>query len=176
MLGGIWFMPWRSNAQNAGSDRLDIGSKLMLTSADTAFAIRAAQNDLAQIRLGKLAAAKASDADVRTLGKQMVDDHVKASDQLRAAAEQINMTLPDVVSVKDQATYDRLTKLSGSAFDKTFIELMLKDHEGELKASRREAITGKDPNIRDFASQMVLTLQEHLDRIRMIQSKLGISR
>jgi putative membrane protein len=148
----------------------------MLVSPDTAFAMRSAQTQLAQIRLGKLAAAKGSDADVRSFGKQMVDDHVKASDQLRVIAQQQNTTLPDVLSVKDQEAYDSLNKLSGSAFDKAYIDRVLKDHEAELKASRREALSGKDATIRDFASQMVLTLQDHLDRIRMIQSKIGVSR
>lgn len=176
MLAGICFAPSGGIAQDTGSARLDSGSKLMLASPDTAFAMRAAQTDLAEIRLGKLAAEKASDADVRSFGKQMVDDYVKASDQLRVAARQLGMTLPDVMSAKDQETYDRLTRLSGSAFDKAYIDRTLKDHEAQLKASRREALTGKNPDIRGFASQMALTLQDHLDRLRMIQSKIGISR
>ncbi len=169
-------MPQALTAQDANSDRLDTGSKLMLASSDTAFAMWAAQSDLAEIRLGKLAATRASDVDVRSFGKQMVDDHVKASDQLKAAAQQDNMTLPDVLSAKDQATYDRLSKLSGGAFDKAYLERTLKDQEAQLKAFRKEATAGKDPNIRDFASQMVPTLQDHLDRLRMIQSKIGVAR
>jgi putative membrane protein len=176
VIGGIWFALLNPHRQNASSDRLDTGSKLMLGSPDIAFAMRAAQNDLAEVRLGKLAAVKAGDPDVRVFGKQMMDDHIKASDQLKAAAQQENMTLPDVVSVNDRTTYDRLTKLSGSAFDKTYLERMLKDQQAELKEARREATSGKDPNIRDLASQMVLTLQDHLDRIKMIQSKIGIPR
>jgi putative membrane protein len=80
------------------------------------------------------------------------------------------------MSAKDQTTFDRLTRLSGNAFDKAYIDRMLKDQEAQLKASRKEATTGKNTDIRDFASQMVPTLQDHLNRIRMIQSKIGISR
>ncbi len=126
--------------------------------------------------MGKLAAVKASDPDVRAFAKQMVDDNTKASDQLQVAAQQENMTLPDVLSVKDQATYDRLVKLSGSAFDKTYVEKMLKDHEVELKEFRREASSGKDLNLRNFASQMFLTVQDHLEKIKAIQSRVGVSR
>ncbi len=176
VLAGVGLMPLGVGAQSTSSDRLDVGSQLMLTSSDTAFALRAAQDNLAEIQLGKLASVKASDADLRTFGKQVVDDHLKASDQLRVAAQQENMTLPDVMSAKDQATYEHLQKLSGSAFDKAYIERMLKDQEAELKASRREAMNGKQPDIRALASQMVVSLQDHLDRIRIIQSKLGMSR
>ena len=175
LLAGMWLMSFGSR-QNKSSDRIDIGSKLMLSSPDISYAMTTAQNNLAQIRLGKLAAAKAGDSDVRSFGKQMVDDYVKASDQLRVIAQQQNMTLPDVVSVKDQVTIDQLAKLSGSSFDKVYLDRMLKDQEAELKSSRKQAATGKNTSIRGFASQMVATLRDHLDRIRLIQSKVKVSR
>lgn len=176
LLVVAWLTPPDLDRQDESSDRLDSGSELMLASRDTAYALTTAQSNVAGVRLGKLAASKASDSDVGSFGRQMADDYVKANDQLSAIAQQQSMTLPDVMSVKDEMTLERLNKLSGNAFDKAYIDGMLKDQEAELKASRKEANAGKNINIRGFASQMVSTLQDHLNRIKMIQSKIGSSR
>ena len=96
---------------------MDNGARKMMKSPDAAFAIRAAQGGLAEVKLGRLAAEKGGSADVKAFGQQMVDDHGKANEQLKAAAESEGMTLPTDVNGKQQAMYDSLSKLSGAPFD-----------------------------------------------------------
>jgi len=110
---------------------------------------------------------------VKAFGQQMVDDHTKAGDQLKAVAQQENMTLPETLNSKDQAIYDRLSKLSGAAFDKAYIADMVKDHEMDVKEFQKEATHGKDSNIKNFASQTLPVLEGHLDKAKSIHSKMG---
>jgi putative membrane protein len=83
------------------------------------------------------------------------------------------MTLPTSVGAKNQATYDRLNKLSGAAFDKAYVEQMVKDHEMDVKEFERESQSGSDSAIKNFAAQTLPTLQEHLRMIKDIESKMG---
>ena len=142
---------------------------------DPGFAKKAAQGGLAEVELGKLAAQKASDPDVKAFGQQMVDDHGKINDQLKEAAQQSKLTLPDSPSSKQQSQYQKLQSLSGPAFDKAYVKAMVKDHSGDVKEFKNEASSGQDPQIKSFASQALPTIQAHLDKIKSIQSKLNSS-
>ncbi len=53
-----------------------------LVNPDAVFAVKAAQGNMAEIKMGELAAQKASNADVKAFGQQMVTDHTKANDEL----------------------------------------------------------------------------------------------
>ena len=145
----------------------------MLASKDTAFVLEAAQGGLAEVQLGKLAAEKGSDPDVKAFGQQMVDEHTKANDQLQAIAHDRKMTLPETLSSKDQATSDRLRKLSGAAFDKAYIADMVKDHQMDVKAFGKEATSGENPAVTNFASLTLPVLQSHLDKAKAIHAKIG---
>ncbi|MBV9939524.1 MAG: DUF4142 domain-containing protein, partial [Acidobacteriaceae bacterium] len=96
-----------------------------------------------------------------------------ANDQLKSIAQEQGITLPTDVNQKQQATYDRLSKLSGADFDKQYVKDMVMDHEEDVKDFRKEANSGKDEKIKSFASQTLPTLQQHLDKIKSIQSKMG---
>ncbi|MFZ3214548.1 MAG: DUF4142 domain-containing protein [Candidatus Acidiferrales bacterium] len=61
-----------------------------------------------------------------------------------------------------QATYDRLAKLSGEAFDRAYARDMVRDHRSDVATFRYEANDGKDTAIKNFASQTLPTLETHL--------------
>jgi putative membrane protein len=69
--------------------------------------------------------------------------------------------------------YDTLSKLSGADFDKQYVKSMVMDHQEDVKDFRKEASTGKDPQIKSFASQTLPVIQGHLDKIKAIQAKMG---
>lgn len=173
VFGGLLaFSPLAVQAQDS-SQHMDQGASKMMKAADTHFAMKAAQGGMAEVKMGQLAADKASSPDVKAFGQQMVDDHTKANDQLKSIAQEQGMTLPTDVNQKQQATYDRLSKLSGADFDRQYVKSMVMDHEEDVKDFRKEANSGKDEKIKSFASQTLPTLQGHLDKIKSIQSKMG---
>lgn len=161
-----------SPAQNSSDQKMDSGSQKMAKSADTAFAMKAAQGGMAEVQLGKLAAEKAGSPEVKAFGQQMVDDHSKANDQLKEVAEKENMTLPMTMNAKDQALYNKLQTMSGSDFDKTYVKAMVKDHETDIKEFKKEADHGKNEQIKNFASTTLPVLQGHLDKIKGIQANM----
>ena len=141
--------------------------------ADTHFAKEAAAGGMAEVKMGQLAQEKASSDDVKAFGKRMVEDHSKAGDKLKSVASGENITLPDDISAKDKMTYNHLSKLSGAAFDKAYVNDMVKDHEADVTAFKKEAASGKDDAIKSFASDTLPTLQDHLSKIKDIQKNMG---
>lgn len=176
LVGLAGFVPlalFGARAQNTASQKIDDGTKRMMKSADMAFAMNAAQGGMAEMKLGKLAADKASDAGVKAFGQQMVDDHSKANEDLKSTAEKEGITLPNDLNAKQQAIYSKLDKLSGPAFDRAYVNDMVRDHEEDAKEFRKEANSGRDEQIKAFASRTLPMIQSHLDKIKSIQSKLG---
>lgn len=145
------------------------------SSADKKFMTEAAQGGLAEVQLGQLATQKATNPDVKAFGQRMVDDHTKANDQLKSIASQQNVTLPSSMNAKDQALYDRLSGMNGAEFDKTYIQHMVTDHKKDIAEFQKEANSGKDSAVKQFASSTVPTLQEHLKLAEQAQSKVGSS-
>ena len=158
--------PYQSSAgssagQSASSDRNTAGAG-NLSAADKSFVTKAAQGGLAEVKLGELAQQNASDDAVKQFGKRMVDDHSKANDQLKSLAEQKSVTLPTDLDAKDKATYDRLSAMKGESFDRAYMRDMVKDHTKDVAEFRKESKTAKDSDLKNFASQTLPTLEEHL--------------
>ena len=141
--------------------------------ADHHFVMEAAEGGMAEVELGQLAADKASNAKVKEFGQRMVTDHGKAGDELKSIAASKNITLPTTLTAKDQALKDRLSKLSGAAFDRTYMAEMIKDHETDLTELHKEANTGHDSEIKGWASRTATVVEEHLKLARDIQKELG---
>lgn len=152
------------------SDKSASGS---VAASDKAFMMKAAQGGMAEVELGKLAADKAQDADVKAFGQRMVDDHSKANDQLKSIAQQKNVTLPTDLDAKDKALKDRLSKLSGAQFDRAYMQNMVSDHKKDVAEFKKEASSGKDNDLKNFASQTVPTLESHLQDAQKAASKTG---
>jgi putative membrane protein len=143
--------------------------------ADQAFVTKAAQGGMAEVELGKLAQQKASSPEVKNFAQRMVDDHSKANDELKSIAEKKNITIPTAIDSKDKAEYNRLSKLSGTAFDRAYMDAMLKDHRTDVSEFQYEARAGQDADVRGFASKTLPTLQEHLKQAESTNSAVATS-
>ena len=136
--------------------------------ADTAFANKAAMGGMAEVALGKMAADKSTDTNVKDFGDLMVKDHGKANDELASIAKSENIQLPTSLDAKHQALSDSLSKLSGKAFDKAYVNAMLEGHKQTLALLQDEAANGKDPQLKAFAVNTATVVQGHLDKIEKI--------
>jgi putative membrane protein len=152
-----------SQASSAGSSQL--------SSADQNFVKKAAAGGMAEVELGKLATEKASSDDVKKFGQRMVDDHSKANDQLKQLASQKGITLPSDLDPKDKALKDRLSKLSGSEFDRAYMKNMVRDHTKDVAEFRKESTSAKDSDLKKFASQTLPTLEDHLKEAKSVAPK-----
>ena len=136
--------------------------------ADQTFVKKAAVGGLAEVELGKMAVDRAASPDVKQFGQRMVDDHGKANRELMALVEQKGIAAPTTLDSKHQKDADRLARLQGAAFDRAYMQHMVKDHEADVKLFRTEAQKGKDPDFKRFAANTLSTLEEHLNMARTL--------
>lgn len=142
---------------------------------DENFAKKAAEGGMAEMKFGQLAQEKGSHPAVKDFGRRMVRDHSKANEELKSAASTQSIALPNEPDKQDQATYDRLSKLSGEAFDRAYARDMVKDHSKDVSEFQKEAKNGQDQAIKNFAAQTLPTLQSHLDQARQMEQAVNQS-
>jgi putative membrane protein len=160
-----------SNTMNAAGNTVSNAVASMTTDSPEDFMKEAAGGGLAEVELGKLAATKAQNAEVKSFGQMMVTDHTKANTELKSLAAKKNVTLPtDPGSHK--STMDDLKGLKGADFDEAYVDQMVDDHETDVAAFQQQADNSSDPDVKAFAAKTLPVLKTHLEKIRSIQSKL----
>ena len=143
--------------------------------ADEAFVMKVAKGGMAEVELGKLAAEKGSNDAVKKFGQRMADDHGKANDELATLAKSKNIAMPTEIGPSEKALRDRLTKLSGPAFDQAYMKAMVSDHVKDIAEFRTESRSGKDPDVKAWAARTLPTLEEHLKLARDANGAVGTS-
>jgi putative membrane protein len=173
-LTTVGFLTLAAAQQDAGSMGAGTTSGISAKpgTMDQRFMREAAQGGMAEVELGKLAVQNASSDYVKKFGQRMVDDHSKANDKLKELASAKGVTLPQAPNAKQKATKDQLSKLSGEQFDKAYMRDMLKDHKQDIAAFQSESNTGHDADVKNFATQTLPTLRDHLKDAQGIAPKV----
>jgi putative membrane protein len=139
-------------------------------SEDIEFILDAAKGGMAEVELGKLAADRAQNDEVKKFAQRMVDDHSKANDQLKQIAESKGIKIPTETEAKQKALMQRLEKLQGPAFDRAYMNAMVNDHVKDVSEFKKEANSGRDSQVKSFASSTLPTLEEHLQQAKQART------
>ena len=139
----------------------------------TEFVKHAAQGGLAEVALGNLGVQKAQSDDVKQFAQRMVDDHSKANDELMDLARKQAIDIPKQMSAEQRATVDRLSKLSGAAFDREYMKAMVKDHDHDVAMFETYSQHGKDEQLKSWAAKTLPTLQDHKEMATATANKVG---
>jgi len=162
----------RTSTANAAPAR-DAAGTANAPAADQRFMKEAAKGGMAEVELGKLAEEKASNAKVKDFGRRMAEDHGKANDELKSIAMTKHVTLDTSMDAMHKAEQNKLSRLSGDAFDRAYINSMVQDHKKDVATFRREAKSAKDPDVRAFAEKALPTLEDHLKTVMDIQKEVS---
>jgi putative membrane protein len=141
-------------------------------SPDNAFAVRAAEAGVAEVELGELASKQGSAPWVKEFGRMMVTDHSRANEELKELAKQKNITLPVNLCQGCQAKFDSLNALKGSAFDRAYVEMMVRDHKDAVSLFTNESTVGQDAELKKWAGEKLQTLKHHLTMSEDMKKKM----
>src|SRR6202011_5877036 len=84
-----------------------------------------------------------------------------------------NLTLPQDVRAQQKAEQHRLEKLPGAAFDRAYMQMMVKDHLKDVAEFQKEAnSTAANSDLRDYAKRTYSTLTDHLTSAKAINNTL----
>jgi putative membrane protein len=143
-----------------------------LADDDKKFAMKAAEGGLGEVNLGGIAASKATNADVKSFGQRMQTDHGKAGDELKQWASTKGFDLPTQPNAETQKAATELSAKSGAAFDKAYMEDMVKDHDKDVKEFQEASKKVKDPDLKSWIDKTLPVVQDHDKMAHDIAKKL----
>lgn len=132
------------------------------TAAPEWFLKQALIGNMTEIRLGQLAQQKASSPQVKQFAQQMVDGHTKANEQVQKVAQQKGIQAPTSLDRANKRKEERLSKLSGAAFDKAYMDMIVQAHREDVDRFEKASKNSKDTDVRNLATTLLPDLQHHL--------------
>jgi putative membrane protein len=150
------------------------GSSTMGTPSDMdkTFMMKAAQGGMMEVELGKIAQDQATTAKIKAFGTRMVKDHSRANMKLKTVADAQGVTLGDSLDSKHQAMVDNLKGMSGAAFDKAYVDMMVTAHEKDAAAFQKELDSTDDSGLKKWTMRTLKVVHMHLSMIKDIQSSM----
>jgi putative membrane protein len=139
-----------------------------------AFINKAAEINLGEIELGKLARQRGNNDAVKQFGKLMVSDHTAAQNELRQLASERKITLPTQPGTETSNLDAELSRKTGAQFDQDYASHMLQGHKGAIAAFENEIEHGKDPAIKAYAEKVLPSIQDHIRIAEDLAGKMGM--
>jgi putative membrane protein len=141
-------------------------------STDTTFLRNAIRGDIAEVQMGQLAEQKSQDPDVKALGQMLVADHGQARTEAETVAKTMKIHIPTAATKQATTEYQKLSGLSGKAFDQEFANFMVTAHNKDITMFQTEAKSGTDAAAQ-LAQRTAPVLQKHLEMAQALVKKLG---
>jgi putative membrane protein len=136
---------------------------------DSEFMTKAASGGMLEVQLGQQVAQKATTPEAKQFAQQMVTDHTKGNNELKALAAQKNITLPTTLGEDQQKVYDDVLAGKGADLDKKYVSAMLTDHQEDIKEYQGAVTQSSDTDIKAYAQKNLPMLQMHLGMLQKMQ-------
>ena len=137
-----------------------------------AFANTAAASDAFEIASSKAALDMSKSASVKKFAQKMIDAHTDSTAKLKTITAGLSPAItPDPTLTPDQQTQiDAMKKLSGTDFDKAYIDAQAAGHQQTLDALKSYAASGDVPALKTFATNLVPIVAAHLNMAKGLKA------
>ena len=161
---------------------------LSAQSTDNSFVAQAALANMAEIQFGHLAVKKSQSVDVKKFAQMMIDDHVKAQQDLADAASGVGIQWPKQLDDKHRQIHQRLSSLNADRFDREYMKAMVDGHRDveAMLAGRVDVGNGRPAggsksddalatNVNKWAAKTLPTVRAHLREAEEVSGALDKS-
>lgn len=124
-----------------------------------------------EIKLSTIAQRVSQNQEITGFAKMMIDDHTKAIAELKKIRKKELVNPDDMISPAHRKMIDSISKLSGSEFDKAYMQQMVLDHEKTFTLFN-DASSDRNETVQSFARKMLPTIQTHLNSAKTIEAYL----
>jgi putative membrane protein len=131
-----------------------------LSGQDSKFMAEAAKGGMTEVHMAEMGVRQGTSEAVKSFSQRLVNDHKKGNDELSLLAMKKGVALP--ADDPKSAMSMPLAKATGAAFDKAFAKQMVEDHEKTIALFEKEAGSGNDADVKNWASKTLPTLRAHL--------------
>src|SRR5258706_3640028 len=157
------------SANKAYLDTAITHNLVVLDEESSSFLVKAANLGMSEMQLASLAQQKAVSQPVKDFSSMQVRDYSVLNSQVKNLAAQMKVVLPDSITDDKQKQIIELTQKKGLNFDKTFMQIVIKNYEEIIDLYEKALLNKKDPDINSFADKTLMTLHMHLNSAKNIR-------
>lgn len=134
--------------------------------------------NLGEVREGNVARTRAASQDVKNFAAMMVTDHTAAEDKAEAELTKAEISFVDTdlsrnLDAESGRAAERLSALSGAAFDRAYMDRQIEVHRTVLQTIDASLMPqARNRRLRDVLTEMRKTVQTHLERAQQIRGTL----
>lgn len=137
-----------------------------------AFLKKAGEMQRAQIELALLVDDRADNQRVRRFGEQMIAAHQKMSQEVQELSAEKGIQLPAGLSDEHKQKLKELSRLSGHAFDRTYMQYILREHQHDTQEFEESMQAVEDPDVLHWSYKTLPMLRAHVEEARWIQQSM----
>jgi putative membrane protein len=157
-----------ASASDNSSDRNSSSKKLSWS--DRRFITKVAEGNQDEIQVAQLAIQRASSPDVKNFAQQLVNDHTQLGQELQTLASSKDVQLK--ADTKTPHEENKLSKASGTDFDREFVKEMISEHKKDVKQFQDRVEDSKDSELKAFAQSTLPKLQHHLQMAQQLEQSI----
>jgi putative membrane protein len=135
--------------------------------AGATFLRKAAVGGIMEVEAAKIAQKNAKSTEVKDFAAKMLTDHTKANTELKALAVSKKVITPDALPADEQIHLDEMKKMTGTAFDKHYMAMMVTDHDKTV-ALFKLGMQNRDQAIKGWASNTLSVIESHDEMAKKI--------
>lgn len=142
---------------------------------DASFASMMLPHHQGGVKLGKMAAEKGVNADIRRLGRNIVAAQTREIRTLRRMVLQFN-TRPSMapeIERRDEIDMKKLRRASGTEFDRMWLDVISAHHMAAIQMARMEVQGGRNAAARQLARRIVAAQRRELAQFNKLTMQLG---
>ncbi len=137
-----------------------------LEQMDRNFVMKAASGGMMEVEASQIAQQNAGHPRVKAFADMMVQDHTNANNELKGFASSRSLTIPqDSLMMKHKSMLDKMRNMTGKAFDKHYINMMMNDHNKDISEFEKASNNAKDADLKAWAAKTLPTLRMHKDTV-----------
>jgi putative membrane protein len=149
-------------------ERTGVNAPLGKVPSTADFVRLVAINDMFEIQSGKPAEKKA-DLSSQKFAAQMVADHTRTMEELKALALKAGIEFPTAIDSAYQSRIDKLNRLMGLDFDRVYDAMQVEAHQDAVALFARYAEGGDNPDLKAWAAETLPRLRHHLEMAKALR-------
>ena len=173
-LSAIALLAVSTTACNDNKRAKNFNEKTLVDDQALGFIKGAHEAGMTEIKAATVAQTKSQNPRVVNFAKMMIADHSSMDKEIikLADAKYVNLkAATDTLNPDHQMMITSMSKLSGPAFDKAYMQMMVKDHSKVVDLFK-SATNNTNNAVNKLATQAIPKLAAHLDSAKAIDSSL----
>ena len=139
--------------------------------AGATFLRKAAIGGIMEVEAAKIAETNAKSQQVKDFAAKMLTDHTKANASLKALAIDKKVITPDGLPAEDEMHLAEMKKMTGDAFDKHYMNMMVTDHDKTV-ALFKQGMENTDASLKTWATENLAIIESHTAMAKKIVSNM----